>query len=137
MLDAAYNDLHDVNADGYEHGTIGYPDGDGYQSEQMPAKRQGEINWSGRGGAAYLAHTHGNGKFWYDNYFSRHDTNAANTTNLPVFTSNGRGEFRVFLPGMSTGGKIRSGPDSGSSRELMRGQSGGILLCSDCMPTRK
>ena len=81
--------------------------------------------------AAFI-HTHGSGGEWFYKYFSPEDIAASQKYGVPVFMSNPAGDFRVYLPGMRTGGREAAG----STLRLPSSSSQGVLLCSDCIPTR-
>jgi RHS repeat-associated protein len=126
LLESAYNDLEGKNKSDKEYGTVGYFDGEKYSSVAMPSVDKGEIPWTFAPQdprVSYLTHTHGDAKFWYEDYFSADDTSVANTFGKPVFLLNRRDEFKVYLPGMPTGGRL-----SGSLK-LQPGQGTGATLC--------
>ncbi|ALN93751.1 RHS repeat domain-containing protein [Lysobacter gummosus] len=139
MVRQAYDDLIGAATSRLENGSVGYGNGVSYWSEMMNPVSQGEISWFvgnyfSTPPPVYFNHTHGNGKEWYESYFSRDDTSASNRFGIPVFMANGSGEFRAYLPGMKTGQRVRTGP--GSGRTLNFGQAEGHVLCFACMPTR-
>lgn len=65
----------------------------------------------------YMVHSHG-GKGPKRSYFSKNDQTMAHAGNMPVFMSNHKGEFRVYLPSM----------------KLKNSGNKGLLLCSNCVP---
>ena len=137
---AAYDDARAWNTPNLEEGSIGYDHGNGIESVRMNPVAAGEIPFTvavdSKGsvpGLRYFNHSHGWSTHWSDMYFSRNDTEyVAGRFNVPIFLRNGRGEFRVFIPGMDTGTKIGVGPDRG--RKLRYGQAEGHVLCRECFP---
>lgn len=79
-----------------------------------------------------LIHTHGSGGEWFYRYFSTADMGAAKMYSVPVFMSNPDGDFRVYVDGMKTGGRV----GAGSSLRLPDSVSQGVLLCAKCIPTK-
>ena len=94
------------------------------------------VSWSidtdRKGFLALLIHTHGAGGEWFYRYFSPEDMLVAKEYGVPVFMANPEGDFRVYLDGMKSGGRV--GP--GSALRLPSSSSQGALLCTKCIPTR-